>query len=749
MDSWTDPFTGVIYRMSDKWKDGVRGHLTELLYQKLKPALNAWEAADKCANFWWDYYGLVFPLRFGKSGTSDQQLCGEAVFDNQLQIDLGAYVDPKLRSRFLDEKKLPPLLPARTNPAKELIADRHLSRAALINVALRAKGEDKSSNFHSIRLGVLLHELGDVEPIASWLKQFDRDAWQIARALCGEEVMQDSMNANLIQAIYNGEAAGEADLCLVAVGVQRIKQYVFESAGLNEIRGASTMLDDCVIELKNHIGENLGPEVILRAAASTLEFLAPGAQASYWKDFLRKYFLSRTGTAFVAVAAESVTPVQIFKQFKEVRLRLNESLERDRYSPQPPITDALPFELRCNLCRSRPAEDWYKTSDGDFAPTCQVCQNKRELGKDEHKGKIGDFLDWLNLNDDLSPLGVNSSGFIAQDLGELAPENVRRKRVAVIYGDGNNFGAVAVGLDSLGLGLQWTHRVEKTTRAAVALALARATREAAGTKKLSKLPFQILALGGDDLSLFTWGRIGLRFCEHFLEMTDLEFQIGNGERIADPLSFSLGALFCDEKAPVRRTVAFAENELLKWAKRAMRGGSNIRPNRDSHRGNLAYLLALTAEQIPSELTAYRERMFLPSKGKKLCMTLRPFNSTELSFLLDKVKGLTDEHRGQLQRLVAPFVQSPPRVAILHYYYQKAREGKQRTGFFRKLEGESQTGLPEEWIKAFGSFPTIPTNLFPEGELTRRPFGEDPDEITRQVTLLSPLWDLLEIVKILE
>ena len=61
----------------------------------------------------------------------------------------------------------------------------------------------------------------------------------------------------------------------------------------------------------------------------------------------------------------------------------------------------------------------------------------------------------------------------------------------------------------------------------------------------TKIPFQILALGGEDISLFTRGEIGMVFAEQFLRLTDMEFTPGASEPDGR-LSFSLGVLVTDE-----------------------------------------------------------------------------------------------------------------------------------------------------------------------------------------------------------
>ena len=57
------------------------------------------------------------------------------------------------------------------------------------------------------------------------------------------------MDTALLQAVHeakDADALKMTNVFIVAAGAQRIKQFVFESPGLNEIRGASTQLDDCI-----------------------------------------------------------------------------------------------------------------------------------------------------------------------------------------------------------------------------------------------------------------------------------------------------------------------------------------------------------------------------------------------------------------------------------------------------------------------------------------------------------------------
>jgi len=230
-----------------------------------------------------------------------------------------------------------------------------------------------------------------------------------------------------------------------------------------------------------------------------------------------------------------------------------------------------------------------------------------------------------------------------------------------------------------------------------------------------------------------------------LEMMDIEFSRGSEEPLAD-IAFSLGILVADAKAPVRRTVDFAEGALLKWAKRAFRDSQaeGRKRGRKREKSNVAMLLALTPEQIPTDLNAYRENMYIRrGSWRDICLTLRPFTAKELELLLNnKAEELLENGKGPFQRIVEAFIKSPPLVAMLFYLYQRARVSEKK-----------DSDEKENWMKKLESLRDAPDGFpkFPAAQVERLPFGEEtkkkPEEARR--VLFSPLWDILELVKVLE
>lgn len=747
MVEWVDVFTGRKYRLTEAGLRKVRRHVAELLAEKLREKAGVREMADAAAEFWArEYYKLVFPLGFGKV-TEGGAVRGAAFSLPGPVVEVGDEVE--FRRTSLEGTASSPILPAGGEPPSEaLLADVTLVRTALINVLLRRRGL-RGTLLDALRLACL------TAPLAEELRErgikLPPEAERLIAFLRGGGEPPDGLDAELVRVIWNavgspGAAATLPDLLsvvLVIGAVRRVKQYVFETPGLNEIRGGSELLEQVTKTLREEVAGELGAEVVLRAAGAHLEFLAPEERTvagSEWAARIRQAFLEATGGVIVAAVAQPVKVKDLISDFRQAVGRVYRELEAARSEAGAGQVETLPFEERCSICRRRAAEGWFASPEGMPEPACRVCVTKKESGRKARRGKTEELVELLGAGSD--PWGLGSGAKMPASLDELVPGNLRRRWVAVVYGDGNNFGAVAQRHRSIAEALQWTRRVDCVTRSAAALALAEAVQESInnrgeGGKPAAdgwKLPFQVLALGGEDLSLFAWGPVGLRFAQRFVELTDREFEPVE-EATKERVCFSLGVLVTDEKAAVHKTVRFTEEELLKWAKRVARNAQY------RHGGTIAFLVAPSVDQIPGDLEDYKQKMFLrQGKTFPVCLTLRPLTGTELGFLLEKAARLRERgYTGHVERMAAAFVRGQPQVAVLYYFYQKARERKiaGQSGFTQVLEDAAGVPATLEGLR-------YPAALLPE----RLPFGERT-AVSEPGICFSPLGDLAELVKVLQ
>ncbi|MBE3577759.1 MAG: hypothetical protein IMX00_08720 [Limnochordales bacterium] len=924
MPEWVDYLTGFCINCTDAWLSQVRRHLAGMLARELRrigPSADsadptAWikGRADVAIRFWTqEYYRLVYPLRFGIDreaagyGSSGQNRSSGHVGallrwpaqDARSEEGGSGYETLRLRERFLDEMKLPPILPAAfwgpssttgdgTAPVRTsaLAADQVGDIAATLYLALydAAQASGRFDWLHALRLGVAVSPVWpEIEPdIPSLLKppavSGAAPLVELARAVAGffqpgvpgapgtgspaekaapgtpdpdcslvasvaslieklaahpptEEVVEVLRACRSTPLGRNHQASLNVELAVVVGGAQRIKQYVFESPGLNEIRGASTLLDEATREIRKKVEECLGPELVLRAAASTVVFLCPAAQAEKWRETIRRLLLSRCQVARVTTGVAKAKLADFLAEPGAFIGQAYRDQERERFSRQGPHWEPLPFEARCTLCRQRPASELYLfPGDEQAQPVCEPCRRKREKGRRERTGKSAAILNWVQVSardllaGRLGPGGKGwpetavaqsgqsregaAPGLDNQADGRTVPESEfkffpneiseivgldaeqggrhregeeRRRLLAVLYADGNNFGRIVQRLKTLGQQRQWSHRVEAVTQAAVSLALADAivqARKRSG-RSFSHLPVEVLALGGDDVSLLLASSIALPVAAEFTRLTDAEFGRATAEAGEVTASFSTGVAVSHPSSPVRRLVELVEDEdgLLHWAKRAKVAGGSA-GSADADGGRIAFWFTTSSEQLPESISDHLSRHFRKeSLHGPVYLTLQPFTSRELEFLLDKARqllsatstaqsgeGVSDEEgtgnvtekpgraasvTGALTRLVTPFVKETPPIAALHYSYRAARE--QSAGIPLRLCSllEQPVADGSSWQSVFNARGWFPVLTIPG----RPPFGgivnDSGTTPASAAPMFTPLVDLWQIVKLLD
>lgn len=692
------------------------------------------------------------------------------------------------RTRRLEENKLAPILPlqAGTGPGaqEDLLPERLLVGSLIAGCTVRhalANGEQDHQSergalplrhdaVSTARLGILASpflepEAGNSEGskrIAGILHTVP-GAFAVASFIAGISATQDGIPEPVwellpaLRAWLGGETrsldlpkqAAEIQMRFIVAAPQRIQHYIFESPGLKEIRGASVLLDHTIGEtIREDVVRENGHEAVVRCAASTIEFLSmvegPVSDSVTWRDLIKRKFYDNVGPVWVAVGEAAATLRDVVQDWRSISSKAWNSLQEDRNKAEVAAIEILPFEARCDKCRLRPASKRFTDQDG-LGWICDPCDRKIDASEKWAGRRVSKLLSDLGIsarellqtrNAETQDGKVHSdTGELPRSLDDLPAENARYKHNAVIFGDGNNFGGMVQKLDGIPATIQWSQRVAAITKAAAGLALAMSIVEDRRRGAQYKyMPFEVLTLGGDDMSFITAGTLALPLTRHLLELTDAEFKMPAtpatvcpfpSDANRKPVSFSFGVVICDSKAPIRIVSEWAEEQAMKQAKGKVRNSKEPSP-----KGTVAFVIANSLDNLPSGWDAYtREltRTVVPlgklknrDNAENQCFVIRsvmqPLDESQLSFLLDMANELR-KHQSLVQSLAVAFRNCSPHGAILHYLYQKGRaRGTERWKAFELLEDRDHG----RWQCLFGG--NFPWNA-PTGCETVEPFTE--------------------------
>jgi hypothetical protein len=455
-------------------------------------------------------------------------------------------------------------------------------------------------------------------------------------------------------------------LSLISADTDRVKSYVFETAKLPEVRGASTLLtelNECKMARLLWEKFQLPPECLLYAAGGSALIVAPTALAKDIAKEIQRLYLRCTGTATISVVHHPTSPQEWVKgmeasggNFGNLVKWIGYDLRRAKESRAfYPVFDAPPHAKRCDSCEVRPAEQSETDPDGREVFLCGICHDKRKFGREQKTIYLRRF------EEDFLPRQLAERP--AQDLNEIG-NSARGKAkgyVGIIYTDGNDIGS----------------RIEKSQTPAeyrtLSEELLRVTKEAT-FKALAQwalpeegeafYPFEIVAIGGDDVFLIVPGDVALDIavdlCDHFQN----EF---NGN-----LTMSAGVLIMREHLPIYYARSIVE-ALLKSAKKA---GRKARQGEEPSPAFVDFQVITGDSSLSEDVEEYRKQVYSLSsffKGNHR-LVQRPYRLTDLRKLLDAARWVREKGfpASQLYQLRQAVVEHVPAWAKNWYRYQLAR-----------------------------------------------------------------------------
>jgi len=431
---------------------------------------------------------------------------------------------------------------------------------------------------------------------------------------------------------------------LVSYDTDRIKEYVFATGDLKEIRGASGILDELNRNRTERIVKDIDPtaEKIYAKGGSGM-FEVYEAKAALCVQEVQKYYKAETVTGSISGAFQLSDNPLIFK---EIIKNLNYKLRMVKDSPKSlvkPVTH--PFMRTCDSC----GNEYAGYQGDDDKVICLSCKKKQEKdGKIKEnikavlsgKREVKPVKERHEIWDRLLPELMESGDYNTKD--KERPESFNKigglsspsGYMGLIYADGDSMGDKLDQLESK----EEVKKFSETVDQAVFHAVLKAITEHLQPKKEDQyFPFDILMLGGDDLVMVTTAEKALETAMSIAE-TFKEF---TAEKLGEPLTISVGVAIAHAKFPFGNFLKLTE-DLLKFAKKRGKGLINFQVVSSSN--------SLNFSEDYNKVFKHKEDMI--KETRKFVRTLRPYNTQTLKKLIEQLRILKKSGfpRNKLQAL---------------------------------------------------------------------------------------------------
>ena len=495
---------------------------------------------------------------------------------------------------------------------------------------------------------------------------------------------------------------------LVSLDTDKIHGYVFDTNRLQEIRGASSILDTLNRRTMSEIAKkDYGGQKVFANGGAGL-FLIEGDEAraeEYGQRIQREYRENTNGGASITYAVQEL-PDGMDAWRADTRLEremLNYKLAQNK-SEAPAIVElpSHPFLSPCSACGTRNAEFRDSSEANDPASQrnryCNVCSQKRQEDRDikdsidiitdEHRrtGTIEQNLihayAWARMIGGLSkeeydiPVGTERP----PDFNELRGITGGKDYLALVYADGNGMGQVFAGLETLEDVRDTAKTIDNAIYTAMSEAVTRHLQIVPAEGNIPpRFPFDMLMMGGDDMTIVTPAPqaldVACTLAKTFQEKTQGYGSEGKG------FTLSLGVVF----APVKYPFALLHDLAYDALKHAKKEGDNRKHLKSEYGDTYINFMSVTGSGSLSFKKVYNSlhHKYVINGEREVAMyaTLRPYTVEELKALLEAIrkgkgKGLGRTKLHQIREAVLKMNLSTSvyeGMAVLNNWQAKQRE----------------------------------------------------------------------------
>lgn len=558
------------------------------------------------------------------------------------------------------------------------------------------------------------------------------------------QVNQEKLNQRMkkvLDHILEGKAFPKEEiehlggLALLSADTDKIKEYVFETAKLPEIRGASMILDSLNRGRPEDEGESIrrlfanrglpvsqeddeaGHSCVIYAGGGSLLALVPRDLAEELKHEIEALYPRETGIATITCTWRPVTNDEIQHGLSgynlERLLALRELLipqewrriaayyhgsdedgdriTQDQFNRRKNFSELMALQgIKLRQGKESKVKVPFIESV-PYARRCEACGTKpaakylpnpdprylcstcvHKFGVDERGERKGRWTQ--QFEEFWAEQGVQVIAETPPDLETIAQASIGRARnyVGFIYADGNDVGKAVESAPSLKAYRKNSSVLEQTVEEVTYLALCRHLVEKAGQQPVRVRPFEIITIGGDDLLLIVPGDAALLIARDICREFEQQLPKSGFESSGKP-TMSAGVVIAESHTPIYFLHDLAD-QLLKSAKKRAR-------ELESREGTIDFLVLKSQTTLANSLSHLRSTpplLLTNSQLKeKLFLTGRPYTLTQMDSLIQSAQNLQGFPGSQLQGYRRVLRQGRFH-ALIHFLYQYARAKHQKS-----------------------------------------------------------------------
>lgn len=482
---------------------------------------------------------------------------------------------------------------------------------------------------------------------------------------------------------------------LVVVDIPGIKEYVFGTDRLVEIRGASALLKRVnEVSIYKYLSDcgNLSTIQVFAGGGSG-HFIVEAQKRGDLEDALSKLKThvlkeSRGGFGLVCGFAEYFED-----KYDESLRKALISLEQDK-DENPPcynLSVHTGFIRECESCSGEANTFKKYHKDDDAHALCSICAQKLKSGQDKESG-LG-----KELSSFLKNKGIDCG--LPTDFEEIGNGCLAKSGyTALVYADGNDLGKTFRNIKTQKL----YHFISKTVEESLRVACMEAIIEVCKPVE-NVLPASILLLGGDDLLVYLAAdtaipfaiSVAKKFGEEASKRINAIDDSSLTEQLANlSLTISLGISFGKSHTPFSIMLNQAE-ELLRSAKKTRR--NKIDSQMDStNQPYIDYHLASNFNQIDVKSSRLNHltlcgNYVAPSKQRYLRLYQKPYSLKELETLWDSAKSLLKSGISSTKLRQLGYAPTLGKInGIIEYLYT-----------FTRLKNDEQRRMVADALSKFG------------------------------------------------